>query len=121
MHFIMLNIIWDMIIDHIPIWGWVVLIGAPVGAALYFAGPILLPIWRMMPTPVKVVLGGLGAGFLAYMGGRYRGRSDAEEQDRKRNADALNKRNEVNNEVGRKTDSQVQNDLRNRWSDDGGR
>lgn len=121
MHFIMLNIIWDLIVDHIPLWGWFVIIGAPIGAALYFASPILIPIWNMMPTPVKVVLGGLVAGFLAYMGGRYRGRQNAEEQERQRNADAMRKRNEVDHDVDSKTPAQVQKQLRDRWSSDDGK
>jgi hypothetical protein len=118
MRLIMLNIIWDMIVDHIPTWGWVVIIGAPVGAALYFAGPILLPIWNMLPTPVKLLLGGMVAAFLAYMGGRARGRWNAEEEERQRDADALRKRTEVDNAIDKKSPDQVQQDLRKRWSRD---
>lgn len=110
------SMIWNAIVDHIPLWGWVVIIGAPTCAALYFAYPILLPIWKMLPTPVKVVLGGLVAGFLAYMGGRYKGRANAEEEERRKNADALRKRTEVDNAIDAKTPGQVQKDLRDRWS-----
>jgi threonine/homoserine/homoserine lactone efflux protein len=108
--------IWNYILDHIPLWGWIVIIGAPIGALLYFFAPILLPIWRMIPMPVRLVLMGIGAAFLAFMGGRYKGRANAEEEERRRNAEALQKRNEVDSEVDRQTDKQTADRLRDRWT-----
>lgn len=114
----MADMIWNAIVDHIPLWGWFVIFGVPAAAALYYASPILLPLWRILPTPIKAVLIGASAALLAYLGGRYKGRSDAEEADRRRNADAMRKRNEVDNAVDKKSGSQVQKDLRDRWSSD---
>lgn len=110
--------IWDFIVDHIPLWGWLIIFGVPAAAALYYASPILLPLWRLLPAPVKAVLIGVGAAILAYLGGRYKGRADADEQERRRNAEAMRKRNEVDNAVDKKSSSQVQKDLRDRWSSD---
>lgn len=93
------EMILNSVIDHIPLWGWFVIIGVPIGALLYFFSPILLPIWHMLPTPVKAALIFVGAVFLAFMGGRYRGRSNAEEEERRRNAEALGKRTEVDRHV----------------------
>jgi MFS family permease len=115
---IVAGFILDLILDHIPIWGWVIIVAAPIGAALYFFGPILLPIWRMLPEWLKALILGVGAAFIAYMGGRYKGRYDADQADKKRDAEALQKRNEVDNAVDKKTAPQVQDDLRNRWSRD---
>jgi len=112
----MIGIIWDAIIDHIPVWGWIVIIAVPSAAVLWFCYPILLPIWKLLPTPVKVALGAILAGFLAYMGGRYRGRGDAEEQERRRNAEALQKRTEVDSEVDRLGAGEADKKLRDRWS-----
>lgn len=112
------EMIWNAIIDHIPLWGWFIIIGAPIAALLYFFGPILLPIWRMLPLPVRVALIGIGAAFLAFMGGRYRGRANAEEEQRKRDAQALQKRTEVDHEVDKLSGKQTADKLRDRWSRD---
>jgi hypothetical protein len=108
--------IWNYIIDHIPLWGWIVIVGVPILALLYFFGPILLPIWRMIPMPVRLVLIGIGTAILAFLGGRYKGRANAEEEERRRNAEALQKRNEVDSEVDRQTDKQTADRLRDRWT-----
>jgi hypothetical protein len=52
------------------------------------------------------------------MGGRYRGRANAEDEERRRNAQALQKRNEVDRDVDNKSNSQVDKDLRDRWQRD---
>lgn len=112
------DLIWNTIVDHIPVWGWVAIIGLPSLAALYYLGPILLPIWRMLPTPVKAVLAAALGGFLAYMGGRYRGRQNAEEEQRKRDAEAINTRMEVNRNVDKLSDKESSDRLRDRWTRD---
>lgn len=112
------SMIWNAIIDHIPLWVWLVISFGGVGALLYFFSPILIPIWRMLPTPVKGVLIALATGLLAYLGGRYKGRANAEEQERRRNAEAQQKRVEVDRDVAGKTGTQVDKDLRDRWSRD---
>ncbi len=114
----MADLIWNSIIDHIPIWGWVVIIGLPIGAALWFFGPVLLPIWLKIPLPIRLTIMGIGAAFLAYMGGRYRGRQNAEEQERQRNAEAMQKRTEVDHEIDSISGKEAEKRLRDRWSRD---
>lgn len=114
----MAGMIWNYIVDHIPLWGWFVIFGVPAIVALYYLSPILLPIWRMLPTPVKGILIAVGAAFMAYLGGRYTGRKNAEDEERRKNAEALQKRTEVDSEIDHKTGSERQKDLRDRWSRD---
>ena len=114
----MLGMIWNSIVDHIPLWGWMVIFGVPSIVALYYLSPILLPIWRMLPTPVKGILLAVGAGVLAYLSGRYKGRANAEEEERRRNAEALRKRAEVENDIGRLSRTEAEKKLRDRWSRD---
>jgi hypothetical protein len=108
--------IWNAIVDHIPTWGWVVIIGVPILAAFYFASPILIPLWNMMPTPLKLFLGAIGAGMLAYLGGRYKGRKDAEDADARRDQVAIQKRSEVDARVDKMPVGQAEQTLRNKWS-----
>jgi membrane protein implicated in regulation of membrane protease activity len=114
----MLGMIWNSIVDHIPLWGWLVIFGVPSIVALYYLSPILLPIWRMLPAPVKGILLAVGAGLLAYLGGRYKGRANAEEEERRRNAEALQKRAEVDNEIGKLSGKETESKLRDRWTRD---
>jgi membrane protein implicated in regulation of membrane protease activity len=114
----MAGMIWNAIVDHIPLWGWLIIFGLPAAAALYYASPILIPLWRMLPTPVKAILIGISGAVLAYLGGRYKGRADAEEQDRRRNAEALQKRTEVDRDVDKLSRSDAEKKLRDRWGRD---
>lgn len=108
----------NWIIDHIPLWLWIVIVAVPTGALLYFFGPILLPLWRMLPLTVRVALIGIGAALLAFMGGRYRGRANAEEEERRRDAQSLQKRTEVDHDVDVLSDKQTKDRLDKRWSRD---
>lgn len=109
--------LWNLIVDHVPVWVYVVVGGLAIGAAFYFFSPILIPLWRLMPTWLKVLLGGATATFLAYMGGRNRGRSDADEETRRQNEDALRKRVEVDNEIKTMDEKTVDKRL-DRWMRD---
>ncbi|WP_194474510.1 hypothetical protein [Bradyrhizobium sp. CCBAU 51753] len=113
-----LSIWFNWIVDHIPLWVWLTIAAAGAGATFYFFSPILLPIWAALPAPVRVALIGVGAALLAFLGGRYRGRANAEEEERRRNADALAKRTEVDREVSNLSDKQAEDRLRDRWSRD---
>lgn len=114
----MADIIWNTIVDHIPWWVYMVLGVGGIGALFYFFSPILVPLWNMLPTWLKAALIGISAAFLAWIAGRNAGRHNAEEEERRRNADAMKKRVEVDNVVDKKSSSQVQKDLRDRWSSD---
>lgn len=105
----------NWIIDHIPLWAWIVLVVAGGGVVLAYTYPILLPIWRMLPGPVKALLITVGVGALAFLGGRHKGRKNAEEEERRRNAEALQKRVEVDREVGKLSGDEAQKRLRDRW------
>lgn len=112
------SMIWNAIVDHIPLWGWFIIIGLPIGALLYFFSPILIPLWRALPTWLKATLIFIASLFLAFMGGRYKGRANAEEEQRRRDADALRKRTEVDHEIDQQSDKQTADQLRNRWTRD---
>jgi hypothetical protein len=109
--------LWNLIVDHIPIWVYVVVGGLGIGAAFYFFSPILIPIWNLMPTWIKLVLGGATATFLAYMGGRYKGRADADEETRRQNDEALKKRQKVDANVAQMDEKTVDKRL-DRWMRD---
>lgn len=114
----MLQMIMNSIIDHIPMWVWLTVSGCALGAALYFFSPILIPLWRVLPGPVKALLIALATAAIAFLGGRYRGRANAEEEERQRNAEALQKRAQVQNETDKMSDKEVGDDLRDRWTRD---
>lgn len=110
--------LWDWVVDHIPVWVYVVVGGLGIGAAFYFFSPILIPLWNIMPRWMKVALAFVVSITLAALAGRYRGRANAEEEERRRNAEALRKRTEVDNEINKMSGSEVESKLRNRWSRD---
>lgn len=112
----MLGFIWNNIVDHIPLWGWIVMAGVPTIVLLYFFGPILLPIWRMIPLPARLFLGAVGAALLAYLAGRHTGRGNAEEEAKARDARAQQTRDEVNREVNALPDGEARRRLRDRWT-----
>lgn len=114
----MSGIIVNSIIDHIPWWGWLIMIAAPVGALLFYFGPVLIPLWMRLPLWLRTLLIFLGVGFLIYRGGAWQGRRNAEEEERRRNADALKKRDEVNHEVDSLGDGEAAKRLRDRWGAD---
>lgn len=114
----MFQMILNSIIDSIPWWGWVIIVGAPIGALLFYFGPVLLPIWRMLPLWLRALILGIGAAFIAWMGGRHVGRENAREEERRRNAEALNKRVEVDHEVDKLNEGEAAKRLRDRWGSD---
>lgn len=95
----MLDIAVNSIIDHIPPWVWVTVAATAALAAFYFASPILIPLWRVTPNWVKVALAFTVAVVLAALGGRYKGRQNAEEEQRRRDAEAIQRRSEIDHDV----------------------
>jgi len=89
-------------------WVWITLTVAAVGAAFYFFSPILVPIWNRLPTWLRAFLIGATAVVIAFLGGRYRGRA---------NAEALRKRAEVDASVDKASDEDVDKRL-DRWRRD---
>lgn len=111
----MFDIIWNTIVDHIPWWVYMVAGTLGLGALFYFFSPILVPLWNMLPTWLKAALIGISAAFLAWIAGRNTGRHNAEEEERRKNADALKTRTEVDREVGKISGGEAQKRLRDRW------
>jgi membrane protein implicated in regulation of membrane protease activity len=107
--------IFNWIIDHIPLWAWVTLICLFSAAMFYYTSPIIIPLWNLLPKWIKVTLGALLAVVLALLGGRYKGRKDAEEEQRKRDAEAIARRKEVDNEVDKLPEKTVHDQL-SRWN-----
>lgn len=109
--------LWNFIVDHVPAWVYMVVAVLGAGALFYFFSPILVPIWNMMPTWLKVLLGGMGAAFIAWIAGRNRGRANAEEEERRKNAEALRKRTEVDTRVDKMDKTAVDHEL-DKWRRD---
>jgi hypothetical protein len=103
----------DAIIDHIPWWAWLIIVGVPASVLLLY----FKPIWDAFPQWLKGSILLVGALAVAFLGGRYRGRANAEEEERERNASAIAKRQEVDNEIGKLSDEAVQDRL-DRWRRD---
>jgi hypothetical protein len=114
----MAQMIINSILDSIPWWGWVIIVGAPIAALLYLFYPILIPIWRAMPLWLRAVILGIGAAFIAWMGGRKVGADHEKEKERQRNAEALRKRGEVEREVDNLKEGDAAQRLRDRWGSD---
>lgn len=103
----MIGYIWNSIVDNIP-W-WVYLVGVIVAAALTYQ--FWAPIWALLPKPVKIALGAVGAVFVAYIAGRNRGAANARARDKDRADNAVRNRNEVNQRVQNMTPKQVDEEL----------
>ena len=91
----------NFILDHIPVWVYVVVACAGAGALMYFFSPIIIPLWNLLPNWLKWTLGFIVAMFLAVMGGRVKGRRDAEEEQAKRDAAAISNRKKIDDEVAK--------------------
>jgi hypothetical protein len=101
----------NWLINSIPPWLWVVI----VGGILLATYSLWLPIWSLLPNKVKVViifivtLGG------AYFAGRYKGAKDERTLMDKRKTEALQKRVEVDREIQRLPPSEVDKRL-DKWT-----
>lgn len=86
----------NFVLDHTPIWVWLVILFGGLGALFYFFSPILVPIWNLMPKWLKVILLGTVSVILAALAGRYQGRKDADEERKKNDAAAIKNREQIN-------------------------
>jgi hypothetical protein len=85
----------DLILDWIPWWAWVI----AAGVALAATYPFWSAIWLILPRWIQVSLIAVGAVFAAYFAGRNRGRSNERDRQAKANAEATNRRLKTNEEV----------------------
>jgi hypothetical protein len=82
---------------------------------LYFFGPILLPIWNMLPGWLRATLLGIGAALLAWAGGRHIGAQREREEQKRRERDALRNRAEVDQNVSNLSNKDLRDQL-GRWN-----
>lgn len=105
------------LLDHIPLWLSLTICGVIAAVALYFASPIIIPIWRALPTPIKRVLEVALAVLIAVLAGRYKGAKDERDAAARRNAQAIQNRSEVDHEVSNLSDKATKERL-DRWNRD---
>lgn len=91
------------LLDWMPWWVWPALIGLALLVTMNLWLPVATLIWNRLPVSVRWVLVGVGTAGLAYLAGRNRGRRNALEEQRRREAQAIQKRLEVNRRVDRMT------------------
>lgn len=106
--------VWNFILDHTPVWVWLVILFGGTGALFYFFSPILVPLWNITPKWIKVVLAFILSVTLAALAGRYKGRKDADDERKKNDAAAIKNREDVHNEVQNLDPSERRKQL-NKW------
>lgn len=107
----------NYILDHIPLWAYLVAGGIILLVLLYFFSPILVPIWNALPTWLKVTLVFIVSMIGAVFAGRYRGAKDERDAEAAREREAIQKRNEVDEKVSKMDAPAVHSDL-DRWNRD---
>ena len=91
--------IWDFIKNSIP-W-WVYLIGflAAGGILWVYFGPLIMAIWHRLPNWLQWTIIMIFAVFLSVIYGRNKGFADARKRQKELDAHAVQKRQEIHNEV----------------------
>lgn len=87
------------VISAVPLWVWVMLGLLVIGLLFYFFSPILVPLWRMIPKPVKYVIYGILSLFGAFAYGRHKGFKDVKAHDKELEKKAVENRKEIHDEV----------------------
>ena len=105
------------IIDQIPLWVYITIGTLFTGAMFYFFSPILIPLWNVTPRWVKVAGGTVLAVFLAYVSGRNRGNKNAREEQKRRDARAVQTRQEIHDDVAQRSPDRVKRDI-DKWMRD---
>lgn len=104
----------DFFLSMIPLWVWIVmglLIAAPI---LYFFGPIVFGIWRILPNWAKIVLGAVFSVFGVFVYGRHKGYKTYKEHQEKLDRRAVENRKEIHDEVEKLSPSDTDKRL-DRW------
>jgi hypothetical protein len=99
--------------NFIPWWAWVV--AAIIAAVLTYQ--FWLPIWAMLPRPVKVALAAIAAVLTAYVAGRNKGSKDERDRRAKADANAIKNRKDIDDEVRNRPAATVDRDL-DKWMRD---
>lgn len=96
--------------NYVPWWlPYVIAVVALVATMPYWG-----PFWNMLPRPVKIGLGALGAGIGLWWMGRNQGARSEREQLKKREAGATRQREQIDADVHNATDSEIDRRL-GRW------
>jgi len=107
----------DLFLGWVPVWGWIALCIVIVAPVMFYAGPVIVPIWRMLPGWLQALLAGIGAALLAYAAGRYKGASTERNEQARREAGAIKNREQVNRDVDNLTEKDTRDQLA-RWNRD---
>lgn len=89
----------SFIIDHTPFWVWVVLMLAIVGPLMFYFGPAIIGVWKILPNWLKVTLTFGVSIIFAVLYGRNKGARDAKADRDAANARAIQTRQNVDHEV----------------------
>lgn len=101
----------NWLLDWLPWWVWPATIGLGLLLTFQFWWPLALTIWNALPNWARLALVGLTGGFLAYLAGRNKGRRNAAEEQRRKDAAAVQKRLEVEQKVQRMTPAERKREL----------
>ena len=107
----------DLFLGWVPLSAWIVVCVIVAAPILFYAGPVLLPIWRLLPSWLKALILGIGAALLAYAGGRYKGAKTERDERARREAGALQNREQVNRDVDKLSEKDTRDQLA-RWNRD---
>lgn len=105
------------VIDWVPWWGWATLVGVVLLFTLQFWYPLAVTIWNALPSWARWGLIGVTGGFLAYLAGRNKGRRNAAEEQRRKDAAAIKARLESNQRVERMSPAAKKREL-DKWMRD---
>lgn len=100
-----------LLLGWVPLWAWIVLCGVIAAPILFYFGPVLLPIWNMLPRPIKLFFEAIVLALLAWAGGRYVGAKRERDEQARREANAIANRAEVDQNVARMDDKTVRDRL----------
>lgn len=105
------------LLDSLPWWTYVIVIGGAVLITLPWTLPIATAIWNALPSWARFVLGGFVAVWLAYIAGRNRGKKNAEERQKAADAKAHETRRRTDDEISKMGQSAVKKEL-DKWNRD---
>lgn len=108
----MMYLIFRSWVDSVPPQWWIAMMVVAAVIAFYFLSPILLPIWALMPKWLRWLLGGFVLTIIAYAGGRYGGKKDADALAEKRGARANQIRDNEDAKVKDFDNDRIDRDLR---------
>jgi hypothetical protein len=81
--------------NFVPWWVWLIALIVAAGFTYQF----WVPIWAITPKPVKIALAAIAAVLTAYVAGRNRGSKDERDRRAKADANAIQNRKDVDDEV----------------------